>query len=120
LRHNQSNSLQFGLEKKKEKVYLSGIATNTSWVCSPPASATAAAAALIAANEPFFIGLFTATTFTASFLAYCLGMGGIFAAGQTDGGSMAHRPPDGQRRTPVPGERHASPSASFLHQRQLR
>jgi hypothetical protein len=42
-------------------------------------------AALIATNEPFFIGLFTAATFTAGFLACCLGMGGVFAAGWTGG-----------------------------------
>jgi hypothetical protein len=84
LRHNKSNSPQFGLEKKKEKVYLSGISTNTSRVCSPPAAGAADAAALIAANEPFFIGVFTAGTFAIGFMARFLGMGGVFAVGRTD------------------------------------
>jgi hypothetical protein len=71
--------------REREKVYLSGILANTTRACSPHASGVAAAAALIAAGDPFFIGLFNAKTFVVGFLACCLGIGSIFAAGRTGG-----------------------------------
>jgi hypothetical protein len=86
--HRESSSPHFGKQcgpERREKVYLSDISTDTSRECSPPASGVAAGAALIGMSEPFFIGLFNAGAFAAGFLACCLGIGGVAAAGRAGG-----------------------------------
>jgi hypothetical protein len=72
------------LPERKIETYISGISSNTSWACSPPATGAAPVVALIAASEPFFVGaLFTTGNFVAGYFGCCLGIGGVFATGQT-------------------------------------
>jgi hypothetical protein len=84
----QSSSPQneLTLPKIKMETHLFSFSSNTSWVCPPPATGAAVAAALIAASEDLFAGaLFTTGGFTISFFGHCFGIRGVFTTEQTGG-----------------------------------